>query len=247
MIPRHLTPRLLAALADTPVVFLTGARQVGKSTLARSVCEHDRPARYVTLDDATTLSAAAVDPEGFIAGLGGPVVLDEVQRVPELFLAIKAAVDRDRAPGRFLLTGSSHVLMLPSLAEALVGRMEVLTLWPLSQSEIETQAGDGAGRCLVDALFSSCPQKGQPPALPQCNGEGLGAIVPRVLAGGYPEAIAREIGPRRRAWFGSYMTTILQRCARPGADRGPQRAAAPAVDSGRPGRRDSELLRVVAQ
>ena len=214
MIPRHLTPRLLEALSDTPVVFLTGARQTGKSTLARAIAEREHPARYLTLDDATTLSAAAADPQGFIAGLGGPVVLDEVQRVPELFLAIKAAVDRDRTPGRFLLTGSSHVLMVPQLSEALVGRMEALTLWPLSQSEIETPAGGGGDRCLVDGLFAAETGATGAPVCGHTRGEGLAAILPRVLAGGYAEAVERQAGARRRAWFGAYVTTILQRDVR---------------------------------
>ena len=89
------------------------------------------------MDDATVLAAAQADPTGFIVGLEGPVVLDEVQRVPELFLAIKAAVDRDRRPGQFLLTGSADVLLLPRLSEFLVGRMEIITLWPFSLGELD--------------------------------------------------------------------------------------------------------------
>lgn len=218
MIHRHLTPRLLDALADTPVVFLTGARQTGKSTLARLMAARrplaespQRSARYVTFDDASMLAAASADPAGFLAGFPGPVVLDEVQRVPGLFLAIKAAVDTDRVPGRYLLTGSSSVLMLPRLAEALVGRMEVLTLWPFAQAELEAQNPVGetakAPACVVDLWFSTAQ-------LPPCRGEGLPAILPRILAGGYPEAVQRESGPRRHAWFGSYLTTILQRDVR---------------------------------
>jgi len=129
-------------------VFLNGPRQAGKSTLARAVAERRHPARYLTLDDATTLAAAHADPAGFVAGLDGPVVLDEVQREPRLFLAIKAAVDQDRRPGRFLLTGSAAVMALPELAQALVGRVEILTLWPFSQGELA-----GRRERFVDALF----------------------------------------------------------------------------------------------
>jgi predicted AAA+ superfamily ATPase len=138
VLPRNLLSVLQEALSDRPVVLLNGARQVGKSTLAQSLVK-EPPARYFTLDDATVLAAATNDPAGFIsgvAGLAGPVILDEIQRASGLFLAIKAAVDRDRAPGRFLLTGSADVFLVPSLSESLVGRMEILTLWPFSQGEI---------------------------------------------------------------------------------------------------------------
>lgn len=203
MIPRHLTSRLLAALSDTPVVFLTGPRQAGKSTLAQWLAEEPHPARYVTLDDATVLAAAGDDPAGFLSGLEGPVVLDEVQRAPDLFLAIKASVDRDRRPGRFLLTGSANALMLPRLSEALVGRMEVLTLWPLAQAEIEKRPPDS----LVDALFSDAVPTTEP-------GEARAQVLRRALRGGYPEVLERPSPERRRAWWGSYATTIIQRDVR---------------------------------
>jgi predicted AAA+ superfamily ATPase len=199
MLGRNLTPPLLEALSDTPVVLLNGARQVGKSTLVQSLLE-GHPARYFTLDDATVLAAVTRDPAGFLAGLDGPVILDEVQRAPELFLAIKASVDRDRRPGRYLLTGSADILLLPRVSESLTGRMEVLTLWPLSQGEIEETR-----EAFVDALFGS---SFHPPALPAMN---RGEILDRALAGGYPEILSRGSEDRRRAWFGSYITTILQR------------------------------------
>lgn len=112
---------------------IDGERQVGKSTLVQQLIETDHPARYFTLDDSGTLSAVLRDPAGFLAGVKGPIVIDEVQRAPELFLAIKAEVDRQRQPGRFLLTGSADVLLLPRLSDSLAGRVEILTLWPLSQ------------------------------------------------------------------------------------------------------------------
>jgi len=201
MIQRNLTAPLLEALSDTPVVLLNGARQVGKSTLVQSLTDH--PARYFTLDDATVLTAVSGDPAGFLAGLDGPVILDEVQRAPGLFLAIKAAVDRDRHPGRYLLTGSADVFLLPRIAESLAGRMEVLTLWPFSQGEIE-----GVRETFVDDLFASHLQ---PSAVPRLD---RGEIVDRALVGGYPELLERASEARRRAWFGSYTTTILQRDVR---------------------------------
>jgi len=112
MYRRNIEPYIRDALADTPVVLLNGARQTGKTTLALKLVS-ELPLRYVILDDATILSAAASDPQGFIRGLGQGVVIDEVQKVPSLFPAIKLEVDSDRRPGRFLLTGSANVLLRP--------------------------------------------------------------------------------------------------------------------------------------
>jgi len=202
VIPRSLSPILQEALADRPVVLVNGARQVGKSTLVQSLAENV-PARYLTLDDTTVLAAATSDPAGFVAGLGGPVILDEVQRAPDLFLALKAAVDRDRRPGRFLLTGSADVFSLPRISESLAGRMEVLTLWPLSQGEIERRQED-----FVDALFA----KELP--LPPLRTIPRNEILDRLVLGGFPEVLGKRSEERRRAWFNSYSTTILQRDVR---------------------------------
>jgi hypothetical protein len=201
--PRHLSAPLLAALADTPVVLLHGPRQAGKSTLAKHLASTTHPSRYLTLDDASVLSAARADPAGFLAALEGQVVLDEVQRAPELFLAIKAEVDRSPQPGRFLLTGSADVLLLPRLADSLAGRLEILTLWPFSQGEIK-----GAKESFVDAVFAKSW-----PAF-SSSGNHRSSLVARLLLGGYPPVLSRPAYERRRAWFGSYITTILQRDVR---------------------------------
>jgi uncharacterized protein len=204
MIERAITAPLLAALADTPVVILVGGRQTGKSTLVTRLAERGYSAEYVTLDDPTELAAARNDPVAFVDRFDGPVILDEVQRAPEIFLPIKAAVDRDRRPGRFLLTGSTNVLFVPSVAEALVGRMEVLTLWPFSAAEIE---GRPHGH-IFQWLFADSPEL--PGLEPMSNEE----LVSRLLAGGYPEVLEREDEDRRRAWFANYLTTILERDVR---------------------------------
>ncbi|MEA3458280.1 MAG: ATP-binding protein, partial [Candidatus Thermoplasmatota archaeon] len=200
MIPRSITPAILEALSDTPVVLLNGARQTGKSTLMQWLAKETHPARYITLDDAAVLSAARSDPTGFLAGFDGPVVLDEVQRAPELFLAIKSAVDRNRVPGRFLLTGSANPLLLPKLSESLAGRMEILTLWPFSQGELERRRED-----FIDRIFAN--------RLPQFPASDLSRyeLIQRVLAGGYPEVVGKVSARRRSAWFRSYVTTIVQR------------------------------------
>ena len=149
MIRRNLTDAIIAALRDTPVVALHGARQAGKSTLAKAIARSAHPATYFTLDDADVLSAVMADPAGFVSGLSGAVVLDEVQRAPQLLLAVKAAVDRNRRPGRFMVTGSAQLMALPKLADTLAGRIEVLTLRPFTQGEIE-----GVRDLLGQRLFS---------------------------------------------------------------------------------------------
>jgi len=136
MLSRHLSGSVLEALADTPAVLVNGARQTGKSTLVQSEELAGQARQYLTFDEPGVLAAAKRDPNGFIAGLNTPVTLDEVQHVPELFPVIKAAIDRKRQPGKFLLTGSANVMLLPKLSESLAGRMEVLTLWPFSQGEV---------------------------------------------------------------------------------------------------------------
>jgi len=203
MLERHLEGPLRAALADTPAVVLVGARQCGKSTLCQALTGSRFRAQSLTFDDAAVLAAAKADPAGFIAALDGPVVLDEIQQAPELLPAVKLAIDRHRQPGRFLLTGSANVLALPQVAESLVGRAEVLTLWPFSQGEL-----DGHRERFVEALFSE-----RPPVYPG-KGESRAALVRRVLRGGYPEVVARRDEDRRRSWFGAYVTTILQRDVR---------------------------------
>lgn len=202
MLHRHLTGPLLEALADTPAVLVNGARQTGKSTLVQSpeVAGQDR--QYLTFDDPGILAAARRDPNGFVAGLSAPVTLDEIQHVPELFSVIKAAIDRNRQPGQFLLTGSANVMLLPKLSESLAGRMEVLTLWPFSQGEIR-----GVKENFVDTLYSgkSVGWSGKSPAM------SWEELLESVVSGGYPPAVARQSAARRDAWFQSYVTTVLQR------------------------------------
>lgn len=206
LVERHARALVVEALSDTRVVFVMGARQVGKSTLTTVVAEQDHPARILTLDDRATRAAARADPTGFVAGLDGAVVIDEVQRVPELLLAIKETVDRDPRPGRFLLTGSANVLSNRKVKDALTGRMELVRLWPLSQAEIH-----GSRNNFVDAIYAAAP--------PQIEDAPVGraAFVELVAAGGYPEALDRQ-GRRRQTWFRDYVDTTLDRDLRDVSD-----------------------------
>lgn len=196
--PRLIRTRLLEALDDTPAVLIHGPRQSGKTTLTQRVGE-ERDYVYVTFDDANILAAATEDPVGFVDRLPKRVILDEVQRVPELFTALKREIDRDRLAGRFLLTGSANVLLAPQLSDSLAGRMEILRLYPLAQCEIE-QVQPG----FLYELFADTFQ----PSTSQRLGDEL---VQRVLTGGYPEPHRRAAGRRRREWYRNYIETITQR------------------------------------
>ncbi len=204
--PRHLLPRLVEpllrrTLADTPVVLIQGPRQCGKTTLAQAVGS-DRRYGYLSLDDPAVREAAIADPSGFVADLPPRVVLDEVQRAPEIFTAIKATVDRRRIPGHFLLTGSTNVMLLPKLADSLAGRLGFVRLHPLTQAELQQQHPP-----LIDRLF-----RGRFRVKPA---ERLGrALATRVVAGGFPSALARRGQARRRAWYRDYVDTIVQRDVR---------------------------------
>jgi predicted AAA+ superfamily ATPase len=202
MYRRNIEPGIRNALSDTPVVLLNGARQTGKTTLALKL-ESELSLRYVTLDDATILSAAASDPQGFIRGLGQGIIIDEVQKVPSLFPAIKLEVDSDRRPGRFLLTGSANVLLLPRMSESLAGRMEIITLMPLSQGEL-----CGKKERFIESLFAVGLDAGSFASESEANQTEL------IVKGGFPEIHRRSSHQRRQAWFSSYITTILQRDVR---------------------------------
>ncbi|MCC6868767.1 MAG: AAA family ATPase [Burkholderiales bacterium] len=200
-IPRLLAPRLGAALRDSPAVLVHGSRQSGKTTLVRIVGE-ERDYHYVTFDNDSVRTAAKADPIGFVARLPNRSILDEVQRVPEIFTSLKAEIDRRRTAGRFILTGSANVLLVPQLVDSLAGRMEILRLHPLAQTEIE-----GASPRFIDHLFrrkfktSLC--------------EPLGSeLARRVVSGGYPAALARRPALRRRTWYRDYVDTQIQRDVR---------------------------------
>ena len=201
LLPRSLAPVVQEALNDTPVVCLLGPRQSGKTTLALQLTP-DRA--FVSLDEHNYYQTAMADPAGFIAGLPGEVTLDEVQRVPELLPAIKRAVDRDRRPGRFLLTGSAHLLLLPTVTESLAGRMEIAQLQPLTEAEKARNRGRFLSAVLEGAL--------EPSIRPE-TGDGGPALAERLVAGGYPEPLTRTPG-RARQWRRQYLRSVIERDVR---------------------------------
>ncbi|KKL58252.1 hypothetical protein LCGC14_2227250, partial [marine sediment metagenome] len=199
MYDRFAKTRIQQALDDTRVVLISGPRQSGKTTLATEIAADEIP--FFTLDEATVLAAANNDPVGFLRGLDRAVI-DEIQRAPDLLLAIKTEVDRDKTAGRFLLTGSANLMTVPRVADSLAGRMEVVKLLPLSQAEIM-----GAKSTLIDNAF-----KGLQPTLEQAVlGDDMIEIV---LAGGYPEAITRKKWGRKQDWYQGYVDAIVQRDVR---------------------------------
>lgn len=203
-LPRLVQARLLASLADTPVVLIQGPRQCGKTTLARTVAARAGYA-YITFDDEKQWLAARADPLGFVNALPSRVVLDEIQRVPEIFTSLKLAVDRDRQPGRFLLIGAADVLLLPRLTDSLAGRIEVIRLHPLAQIELRKQ----------DAFFLSKLFRADFKTMPvERMNQSLAELV---VAGGFPAALTRQ-SARRRDWYQAYVQALVQRDVR---DLGP--------------------------
>ncbi len=204
MYTRYVQQKVESALSDTPVVVIAGPRQGGKTTLAQSIVSKvGRPWRYVTLDDQVQLNFAKQDPIGFVRSFSEtPVVIDEVQRAPELFLGIKQAVDERREPGRFLLTGSAQALMIPELADALTGRMEVVPLLPLAQCEIRGVPSTFLG----DLLAGKVPHTQETRVRSK--------LIEAILKGGFPEPLSRELESRRFAWHLQYLNHIVQRDVR---------------------------------
>jgi predicted AAA+ superfamily ATPase len=197
-IPRLAEDSLAEALADTPVVIVHGPRQCGKTTLATRVGKR-LGFEYVNLDDDAARSAAQDDPAGFVARLPERTVIDEVQRAPELFLPLKVEVDRRRVPGRFLLTGSANVLLLPRVADSLAGRMGSIRLHPMAQCEIDRREPKFL-RALLQGDFKirSSPRLGE-------------ELASRIASGGFPAALARSTQARRRQWYADYIDAMVQR------------------------------------
>ena len=205
-LPRYITPKLTDALSVSPVVFLNGARQSGKSTLVQNISDKigttDYPTIYITFDRPTQMAAAANAPEAFLSAHNGRLIIDEAQMVPELFRALKVAVDELRLKnsgkvnGKYLLTGSANILALPKLSDPLVGRMSVLTLYPFCTAEVVGGKGNGLER-LLSLDFSMLTNTNL-------------SITDAMKMATFPE-IADKNNKERTLWFDGYLTTILQK------------------------------------
>ncbi len=196
---RHAADEVIEALAEARIVAILGPRQSGKSTLARALAARGHMASFNSLDNDDVRDAARADPRGYLASLQRPAIIDEIQRVPELLLALKAHVDADPTPGQFLLTGSANLTTLPAVRDALPGRVDYVDLWPLSQGEIE-----GTHEAFIDNAFDNAL-----PHLRDCP-IGRAPFAERIAAGGFPDARTRATRGRGR-YFDGYLRSIFGR------------------------------------
>ncbi|MCY3624930.1 MAG: ATP-binding protein [Candidatus Dadabacteria bacterium] len=200
---RKLSGKVLFSLKQNPVVFLNGPRQSGKTTLVRELARNEYPAEYVSFDNVTHMEAAYASPESFLGRRGGPVIIDEVQLVPDLFRALKIVVDEarlgeGRSNGMFLLTGSANIMVLPKLSDSLVGRMSVRTLYPFSACEVFSAEGNFPER-LFSADFADMGKEY--------------ALSEAIESATFPE-VSGKPAHEREEWFDGYLATILQRDVR---------------------------------
>jgi uncharacterized protein len=201
LIPRRATEIVIRALGDARGVAIVGPRQVGKSTLARDLLPSALGGTYASLDDPAARASASADPVGFLAALGVPAVIDEVQRVPDLMLAIKQRLDEDRRRGQYVLTGSANLSALRDVRDALPGRLEYVQLWPLTQGELGRRP----------QTFLRELRSGRVPVVEDAE-IGLGSYADRIVRGGFPEAVGRTAASRRR-FFASYVDSVVSRDA----------------------------------
>jgi uncharacterized protein len=198
MFKRTIIPNLEKSLARSRVVLLNGARQVGKTTLVTELLK-EKNYTYLTFDDELTYLAAKKNISGFISEIKKPVIIDEIQRVPEIFLAIKRDVDKNSTPGRYLLTGSANPLLIPKMGDSLAGRMEIIDLMPLSQGEI-----NGTNEIFIDAVFSKWTVKSFVKPISKHD------LYKKIITGGYP-LVQNTDEEGCQAWMRSYLNLLLQR------------------------------------
>jgi uncharacterized protein len=199
-VERRLGAKVRALLDDEPVIALQGPRSVGKSTLLREIA-HARSREVIDLDDLGTRSAVVADPALFAAG-PSPVLIDEFQHAPLVLDAIKAELNRDFRPGRFVLTGSTSYESLPLAAQSLTGRLHVVTVWPLSQGELR-----GVRETFSETLLDD-PSRLVTPKRSNTTREDY---IERIVGGGMPIPLSREPGGRRARWFEDYLARVLER------------------------------------
>lgn len=199
MYKRYIKEKIEKALSRSPVVLLTGARQTGKTVLVEEIAQ-EKNYSYLTLDDIPTYLAAKNDPVSFIKDIQKPVIIDEIQRVSELFLVIKREVDKNRVAGNFLITGSVNPLLIPTVSDALTGRIETLTLYPLAQTEIENSKIN-----IIENLFDNKLEK-------KCYETDNSLIYEKIITGGYP-VLQNIKNQDKKVWINEYIKNIVQKDA----------------------------------
>ena len=201
--PRFAERQLREAIEDTPVVVIHGPRQCGKSTLALMLSDTDEY-KYFTFDDDTVMAAAKLDPLGFCLRLPSKAIIDEVQRVPSIFTAIKYIVDQNRIPGRLVLTGSSDAMSMPQIGESLAGRVEIIRLHPFAQTELRTeQENQTLLYHIYNGSFVTLTNRSYPRL-----GQKLSELI---VKGSFPPALQRNKERRVQRWYAEYTQALVQR------------------------------------
>ena len=214
MIKRHILETIKESLKFFPVVLIVGARQVGKSTLAKELCKEGIFDEYITLDDLSVLDSAKSAPESFIKQFKGSIVIDEIQRVPDLLIAIKKVVDENKIPGKFLLTGSANLLSSSEVKESLAGRMDIINVFGLSCIEMtqELQTFNIINEIIDDdnqtilTKFNSYLKEKSPLSKEKLN--------EAIFYGGYPDVALKKNANFKNRWFSAYQAAYIERDAR---------------------------------
>jgi len=199
MYTRNIFSTVTRRLKSMPVILIIGPRQCGKTTLSKTI-GHELGMGYISCDNIATLASIQFDPAGFLNNQTRPLIIDEAQRVPEIFLPIKVDVDDNRKPGRYLLTGSANPLLVPKLGDGLTGRMGICNMWPLSQGEIR-----GVKENFLKSLFGNEHWKVDYPILSQHE------IIAILMKGGFPNVVAAASSEERREWCNDYLFNALQK------------------------------------
>lgn len=199
MYTRNIFSTLQRRLKSMPVMLIIGPRQCGKTTLSKTI-GHELGMGYISCDNIATLASIQFDPIGFLNNQAKPLIIDEAQRAPEIFLPIKVDVDDHRHPGRYLLTGSANPLLVPNLGDGLTGRMGICNMWPLSQGEIR-----GVKESFLKIIYGDEVWNSNYPTLSQHE------IIEILMKGGFPNVVTAKSSEERREWCNDYLFNALQK------------------------------------
>ena len=216
---RHITTILEQSLALFPAVLLNGARQVGKSTLVHQLVDQGAINHYVTLDNVTSLSACKADPQGFLNQFSGSVAIDEVQRCPELLVALKHNIDLTKKPGQFLLTGSANILSHPKVCDSLAGRMDIISLEALSISEINDTEPSSFLTDIFSGIQPNLLTKWREKIKKNTTLKTRQELTKAVFLGGFPDVVLKDSTYFTNRWFNAYFSAYTERDVECGLDQ----------------------------